>query len=136
MKAAMRTWLALVLASSLARGEAAPSAADPTPAPAPAPAPTIPSDRVIDLDFSEDFPAHDRVDAASGGGGRKPAGKGTRTKASAAPIAVPEPARAWIYWTLGFTGLAAGGAAWYLHWAGGTAPDPVRKDQVFTDDPD
>ena len=40
------------------------------------------------------------------------------------------------YWTVGFSAMAAGGAAWYLHWGLRPDPGPVRDDQVFTDEAD
>ena len=111
MVAAKRTWLALVLASGLALGEGAP-----------------------DLDFSEDFPVPDRP-----GPGRSDGNPGDRVTQKSPPSAAPakaESTHAWAYWTAGLAGLAAGGAAWYFHWGDRPAPDPVRDNQVFTDDAD
>ena len=87
--------------------------------------------RAPDLDFTEDFPNPDLP----------------RNPPSAIPPAPPPPApaaptraasvtpRTWMYWAAGFTALA-GGLAWYAHWESDQPPDPVRTDEVFSDDPD
>lgn len=143
-KAATRTWLALALASSLAFGEGVPPASEgaaPEPAPVPAsepaadPDPLPLSDRMSDLDFSEDFPAHNRAGAVRTPG--NPGPEATRKLPAAAAQPPPGPPRTWAYWSAGVAALAAGGgAAWYLHWGARSAPEPVRDHQVFTDEAD
>jgi hypothetical protein len=144
--------IALVLGLALASSRAEPSAPEKAPRRKPvaasAEAPAVPADEIIDLDFTDDFPArpsrHSRAE--------RPVAKaathapGSRTAASAAvearpvpvpaPVeAVPEASRAWKYWALGITTLAgvAGGAFWYLHEDDSRSAGPIRNRQVFTD---
>lgn len=141
LTAATRTWLALVLASSLASGEGMgpPAAEGAAPEPAPAALPALPDlpiqpGRVLDLDFSDDFPAPNRINRMRSR--LKTSVAVTHPLPPAVPVAAPPPSRSWVYWTVGLSAMAAGGAAWYLHWDARSAPAPVRNDQVFTDDPD
>jgi len=135
MKAATRTGMAWVLASSLALGEGAPAAAEGTvssQASAPSSAPSRPQppppspDHATDLDFGEEFSLPDHGVPA-----RAPATR--EDQAARDPLPEPDPAtsRSWAWWTAGLAALAAGGAAWYLHWE--ERPAPGRDNQVFTD---
>src|SRR5688500_13989348 len=96
LKAATRTWLAWVLASSLVLGEGAPPAAEgaaPDPAPLPGSASAPRPGPATDLDFSEDFPASDR-----GGPARAEADPGGRVTPKSPPApaaAAPAASRSW-----------------------------------------
>lgn len=147
-KQATRFLIVLGLAAGLGRAEPFSSGEPASPAPAqssqatdaapppsslPPQAPAPAAWKVVDLDFSDDFPARPVSP-------RKPRGTGVKVaRPLPAPVvqAPPPPSRAWMYWTLGLGAVAAGGAAAvYLHMDMAKTPAPGRSDQVFTDAPD
>lgn len=146
-KQATRIVIILALAAGSLRSESA-SSGDPTAnAPArsaapdalPQPQPPLPPQapaaaawKVVDLDFTDDFPVRSPPP-------RKPRGTGVKVARPLPPAPVVRalpPSRAWMFWTLGLGAVAAGGAAVYLHMDAAKTPAPIRNDQVFTDAPD
>lgn len=115
--------LLLGAASCLALGEGMPIAAGMDRAAAVGAEVSKPSDPAPDLDFGDDMPV-----TAKPGRPAQPAASAP-AKASA-----PEPAsRAWIYWALGLSAAAAGGAAWLAHDYLDGAQSPRRSTEEFTD---
>jgi hypothetical protein len=136
-----RILLLIGMAFALSQGETnAPERAAPE-TQAAAEAPAVHPEEVIDLDFTDDFPARPGAKPRAGirSRGRKvePAGAGEARTGPQAPrlAASPEPARAWLYWAMGISTLAgvAGGAIWYLHADESRPAAPVRNKQVFSD---
>lgn len=91
------------------------------------PRPAVLASQEIDLDFDDDFP-----NPAKRVRTRRPPSV-SKSATDTAPAIAPA-SRSWVYWTLGFTAMA-GGMAWYLHWDLTKSVEPVRTDEVFTDDP-